>query len=190
MTEGIELRLGWNYEVGGGGGVVSGVEGLEGLEGGGVEREARALYGLKFRLSEQEDWMPESSFIMQGFTPTRGEATATDVSATYVFGWELENEWKLDAALRYATVTEVDDTAATWSPSVVLRAPVAERWNAHVEYFAQCPQGSESLLPQHYLSPGLHYLVNNDLEVGFRLGWGLTDASEKFFVNAGVGMRF
>ena len=31
-------------------------------------REARALYGLKFRLSEQESWIPESSFIVQAFT--------------------------------------------------------------------------------------------------------------------------
>ena len=190
ITDGIELRLGWNYEVGGGGGVVSGVEGAEGLEGGGIKREARALYGMKFRLSEQEKWIPESSVIMQAFTPTLGDATATDVSVTYVFGWELPDKWKLDAALRYGTVTEVEDNSATWSPSVVLRVPLAESWYTHVEYFGISPQGSESAAPQHYLSPGLHYLVNNDLEVGFRLGWGLTDASENFFVNAGVGMRF
>ena len=44
--------------------------------------------------------------------------------------------------------------------------------------------------PEHYISPGLHYLVNHDLEVGFRVGWGLNDPSARFFVNAGVGWRF
>ena len=190
ITDGIELRLGWNYEVGGGGGVVSGVEGSEGLEGGGVEKEARALYGLKFRVSEQEEWLPESSVIVQAFTPTRGDVTATDMSASYVFGWELPDKWKLDAALRYSTVTEVDDTSANWTPSVVLRVPVAERWNSHLEYFGIYPQGAETAAPQHYLSPGLHYLVNNDMEVGFRVGWGLNDPSASFFVNAGIGVRF
>lgn len=190
IAEGLELRLGWNYEVGGGGGVVSGVEGAEGLEGGGIEREARALFGLKLRLSEQRDWLPESSVIVQGFTPTRGDVTATDMSASYVFGWEFAEEWKLDAALRYATVTEVDNSSATWSPSVVLRIPLDEHWNTHVEYFGICPQGADTELPQHYLSSGMHYLVNKDLEVGFRVGWGLSDPSAKFFVNAGVGVQF
>lgn len=190
IGEGLELRLGWNYEVGGGSGVVSGVEGAEGLEGPTVERESRLLYGLKVRLSDQEAWLPESSFIVQGFTPTSGDATATDVAATYVIGWEMRDRWKLDAALRYGTVTEQNDTAASWAPSVVLRVPVGERWNAHVEYFGMYPQGMAGAAPEHYISPGLHYLVNHDLEVGFRVGWGLNDPSARFFVNAGVGWRF
>src|SRR5262245_53455137 len=39
ITDRIELRLGWNYEVGGSGSSVSGTQGLESLEGSGVERE-------------------------------------------------------------------------------------------------------------------------------------------------------
>jgi hypothetical protein len=43
---------------------------------------------------------------------------------------------------------------------------------------------------QHYVSPGVHYLVTDDLEVGVRLGWGLNDQSARFFANVGFGWRF
>ena len=41
-----------------------------------------------------------------------------------------------------------------------------------------------------YVSPGAHYLVNEDLEVGVRFGWGLNDQSARFFSNVGLGWRF
>ncbi len=91
VSERIELRLGWNYEVGGTGDVVSGSEVSEGSGGGGTERESQVLYGLKASVTEQNDWLPRSAIILQGYTPTLGEAPATDVVAAYTFGWELPN---------------------------------------------------------------------------------------------------
>ena len=41
-----------------------------------------------------------------------------------------------------------------------------------------------------YFSPGIHYLVTPDLEVGVRVGWGLNDQSARFFSNVGFGLRF
>jgi hypothetical protein len=45
------------------------------------------LYGFKAMLTEGGDgWVPASTVILQGFTPTSGEANDTQMSATYVFG--------------------------------------------------------------------------------------------------------
>ena len=68
VSERIELRLGWNYEVGGTGDVVSGSEVSEGSGGGGTERESQVLYGLKASVTEQNDWLPRSAIILQGYT--------------------------------------------------------------------------------------------------------------------------
>lgn len=190
ISERFELRLGWNYEVGGGGNVVSSVEGEEGLEGRKLERESRALYGFKWRVTDQVRWIPESSFIVEGFTPTSGDATATEASATYVFGWELPGKSKLDTALRYASATDRDDDFAIFNPSTVLRIPLSERIYAHAEYFGAIPHGRAGGRSQHFFSPGLHYLVTPDVEIGFRLGWGLNDAAARFFSNVGIGWRF
>lgn len=190
LTERIELRLGWNYEAGGGGNVVSSVEGDEGLEGAVFRTESRALYGFKLRVSDQAGWLPESSLIVEGFTPTTGETKATEAAATYVWGWELPERWKFDAAIRYGTSSEKTDDFAIWNPSAVLRAPLTERWTVHAEYFGAIPQGRAGGRSQHFFTPGIHYLLTPDLEIGVRAGWGLNDASANFFTNAGVGWRY
>ena len=190
LTERIELRLGGNYEVGGKGADVSGAGGTEALEGGGLVRESQLLYGLKLRVTEQDRWRPESSVILQGHTPTSGPDPATAVSVGYVFGWELPDDWKLDSALRFGADSEAHDRFEEWSPSVVLRKTLAERWNVHAEYFGHFSQNKEHEFVHHTFSPGVHYLITPNVEIGVRLGWGLNDQSARFFSNAGLGYRF
>jgi hypothetical protein len=43
---------------------------------------------------------------------------------------------------------------------------------------------------QHYVSPGVHYLINPNTEFGGRVACGLNDQSADFFVNAGFGWMF
>jgi hypothetical protein len=190
LTERFELRFGWNYEAGGGGNVVSSIEGEEGLEGAVFQTESRATYGFKWRATDQSGWIPESSLLVQAFTPTTGDTKATEAAITYVWGWELPEYWKLDAAIRYATAAEKDDDFAIWNPSTVLRVPLTERWNVHAEYFGAIPQGRAGGKSQHFFSPGTHYLLSPDLELGVRVGWGLNEDSARFFVNAGVGLWY
>lgn len=190
LTERFELRLGWNYEAGGGGNVVSSIEGEEGIEGARFQRESRATYGFKLRTTDQSGWIPESSLLVQGFTPTTGDTMATEGAVTYVWGWELPEKWKLDAAIRYGSSAEKEDDFAIWNASTVLRVPVGERWAAHAEYFGAIPQGQAGGRSQHFFSPGVHYLITPDLEFGVRVGWGLNEASARFFANVGIGQRF
>src|SRR5262249_6979640 len=121
LLERLELRLGWNYEVGGGGNDVSGspLEISETGTGGTVVREHRVSYGLKLGVSEQEGWLPQSALLVMGITPTGGESTATQVTAAYIFGWTLPNRWKADFALRYGTNSEEGDHFGVWAPSAV-----------------------------------------------------------------------
>ena len=190
LTGRVELRLGWNYEVGGSGSSISGAEGLAELEGAGVERASRLLYGFKAMVTDQGGWIPESCVLVQGFTPTSGKETDTQLMLGYVFGWKLPNSWKLDAALRYATATGEDDHFIIWAPSTVLRVPVGEHWGVHAEYFGEFAQQAQANFVHHFFSTGAHYLVTENLEIGVRVGWGLNDQTSRFFTNVGVGWRF
>lgn len=190
LSDWIELRLGGNYEVGGEGADVSGGAGAEHLEGSRLTRESQFLYGLKLRLSEQHDWLPESSLIVQGHTPMSGPDPATAFTLGYVAGWELPDEWKLDSAIRYGADNEGDDQFATWSPSIVLRKSIADCWKVHAEYFGHFSQDRADEFAKHFVSPGVHYLFTPDLELGVRVGWGLNTAAARFFSNAGIGWRF
>ncbi len=184
------MRLNWNYEVGGATADAGGELGGEDLFGSRLERESQISYGFKAGITEQQRWVPESALIVAGFTPTSGEETATDWLATYVFGWELPNKWKLDSAIRYGTEGEKGDSFDLYAPSVVLKIPVGDQWNTHVEYFGEFTQNKSRDRVIQFVSPGVHYLVTPDFEVGVRLGWGLNEQSARFFANAGVGIRF
>ncbi len=189
LSEWLELRLGWNYEIGGDN-PVSGPEGGGDDSEGGAEEESRIFYGLKAQLTEQNDWMPRSVVIAQGYTPTSGEATITQFVGTYGIGWELFNRIRWDSSIRYGTSVEASDRFNEWAPSTVLRVPIGERCNAHLEYFAIATDGSKDERTQAFISPGAHYLVTENLELGARVGWGTTTDSPNFFINVGAGARY
>ncbi len=189
VNDWIELRVGWNYEIGGGGDV-SGSNGSTGMGSAEIERDSKILYGFKAALTEQDGWQPRSVVILQGYTPTSGATTASDVVVAYAFGWELENGWRIDSSLRYGTGHELLDAFNEWAPSVVLRMPITEKWTIHAEYFGIFSQGAEQDFSRAYFSPGVHCLVTPNLELGVRVGWGLTPDAASFFSNVGVGWRF
>jgi len=190
LSERIELRVGWNYEAGGGGDVISSDQSAEGVGTNQFTHESRVLYGLKAAVSEQRDWTPRSCIILEGFTPTAGEGTATQFVGTYALGWELPNRWRLDSSVRYGTGDSELGSSNRWGPSVVLRVPIDDRWNTHIEYFGVFSQGRVDESSQAYISPGTHYLITANLELGLRFGWGVTQDAGNFFSNAGFGWRF
>ena len=86
LTDRIELRLGWNAEMGGGGSELTGSDsGGEGDIAGGrrAEREYTLAYGAKFRVTDQNRWMPRSIVIVQAFTPTGGSAGTSTATAPH-----------------------------------------------------------------------------------------------------------
>jgi hypothetical protein len=188
----LELRLGWNYEAGGGGNVVSGSSGetSEGVDTSGLSRVQRLLYGFKVQVSEQKSCLPDSIAIVQGYTPTGGDATATQFLATYAFGWRLPNRWRWDSSLRFITDSDNGNRFEVWAPSSVLRMPIGERFQVHSEFFGLFSEDRASNFSRVFFSPGMHYLITPNLELGLRLGWGLTAQSSPFFSNVGFGWRF
>lgn len=189
LTERLELRLGWNHEVGGGGDV-TGSDATGDEDAPGSVSESKILYGLKYALTEQENWVPESAAILQGSTPTEGPENASQLIVGYAFGWKFFEEWKLDAAVRYGNAREGDDRFNQWAPSVVLKVPVGERWNVHGEYFGILTEGKAAESDAQYFSPGVHYLLTPRCEIGFRVGWGLNQDAANFFSNVGIGLMF
>mgnify|MGYP001210728617 CR=1 FL=1 len=192
VADWLELRFGANYEVGGESSSISGSGsgGGAGFDSAEIESEANVSYGLKAALSSQDAWLPRTAAIVQGFTPTSGADTNTNVVVTYVWGWEIGGRLCWDSAIRYGHSVAEEDRFNRWAPSTVLKAQIHEQWNAHIEYFGIFTDGRSDELSQSYLSPGLHCLVTPDLEVGMRVGWGLGGDAANFFSNVGVGLQF
>ena len=189
-TERLEWRFGFNYEQGSGGSIVSAVEGGEGLLGEELESESNLLYGAKLHMTDQDGWIPRSSLMMEGFTPVSGDVWGTEPVATAVWGWALPQEWRFDAAVRYAWADSSEGRFDRWMPSAVLRMPVTDRWEVHAEWFGSWSSGLADDKVRPFIGPGTHFMITPRFEIGCRMGWGLTADAASYFVDAGIGRRF
>jgi hypothetical protein len=189
-TERFEWRLGVGYVDNAGGYLVTNAEGNEGRGDSTIAYETSVLYGFKALVTEQVDWLPESCLIAEAFTSVYGEVSGTVPAITYAWGWKSEQAWRLDAALRYVYAQGRVVWFNKWQPSVVLRVPVTERWEVHAEYFSTFTDGALDNAVVPFLSPGTHYNLTKNLEVGIRVGWGLNQDAANFFSDAGFGWRY
>jgi hypothetical protein len=196
LTDRLELRFGWNYEIGGAVIPFSGNLPEPGATGTEIEEGAKLLYGAKYLMTQQSGWTPQSAIIIEGRTPTLGESNLTTVGVTPVFGWNFDNGWTWDSATRFGTSGKPEtqllpeDRFNVWEPSTVIKIPLNERVKAHVEYIGVFSDGRDEETTQNYFSPGVHYLINRDFEVGVRVAWGLNEEAPDFFSNIGFGWQF
>lgn len=189
-TDRFEWRLGVDYGVNAQGNVVTSVEVGEGRFDGLALYDANLLYGFKADVSDQDGLLPESCFIMEAGTPTSGDLWGTVPVATAVAGWELPGEWRLDTSLRYSYAEWETGWFSRWAPTVILRMPLTERWEVHAEWFETVTDGLPVDTVRPFFSPGTHWLLTENLEVGIRVGWGLNDTAATFFSDAGFGWRY
>jgi hypothetical protein len=197
-TERFEWRFGANYGVGSQGTVVTSVEVGEGRLDGGTLYESNVLYGFKLALAEQVDRVLDACFIMEGTTPTSGDLFGTVPVATVVVGrefatrfpWRGAEPWRLDAAVRYAYSQSTAEWFSRWTPSVVLRLPVTDRMELHAEWFGSYTAGLPEPTSQPFFSPGFHYQVGRNVEIGWRGGWALNATTAPFFSDAGLAYRW
>ncbi len=190
IAERLELRFGSNYEVGGAGNPVSANTPDDLADRSELEEATNVSYGLKYLAWEGEGAIPQTGILLNGFTPTSGEVTDTHMSGTIFTGWTWPKGWSWDSALRFSTGSLEEDRFHIWAPSTVVKIPVGDRWKVHAEYFGIFSDGREHESVQHFFSPGAHYLITPDWEMGARVGWGLNDQAPNFFVNVGGGYRF
>lgn len=184
----LEWRLGWNFEAGGPSNPVSGFE--FGEEDFVDERASRLLYGLKWQLTGQADWLPEVSLLIESLAPTSGPNQFTTFNVGPVFGWQFANGSRWDSAIRYSTSSFEHEHFDQWAPSSVIRFPVGDHWTGHVEYFGIMSAGKEREFTTHYFGFGPHFLPTQNFEIGGRVGFGINEQSAPFFANIGVGWRF
>jgi hypothetical protein len=197
-NEWFEWRLGVNYGVGSQGNVVTSVEVGEGTLDGSTLYETSILYGCKVKTSTQAGLRPDSCLIVEATTPAYGDVFGTSPVATFVSGWELptafatagDEHWRIDTAIRYAYAEGLVDWFSRWTPSVVLRMPITDRWEIHAEWFGNYTAGLTDNTTTPFFSPGTHYMLAKNVEIGLRVGWGLTDEAAPFFSDAGLAVRW
>jgi len=191
VTDDFEFRFGYNLESGNDKQAAE----SEALDKFGINSAQQAFYGFKYQVSEQlpgRRWVPDSDVMINGVTPIASIPSTTQISAGYAFGWELSNEWNLDAAVKWQTDRLAKDHYDVWSPSAVLKIPFGrqKKWFTHIEYFGLYSSGKRKEFCLNLLDSGLHYFLTPNWEIGTIVGFGLTPESQGLFLNFGSGLRF
>lgn len=149
--------------------------------------------GVKWRFVEEDGAIPDLAVIGSLSLPTGEDPFGQDgvhPGAILAAGWDLSEEigagWSLGANVGFFEL-EGSDWDMTWSAAMGI--PIDDVWGAYVEYFAISPELSFSRTA-HSFNTGVTYLVHNNLQLDFRVGFGLSDEAEDFFTGAGVSYRF
>ncbi len=188
----VELRIFWNYNWEE---VVAGAsrDTFDGADDLGL--------GFKVDLFEGCACRPELAMLAEVSAPTGGSIFSNnkaEVLASFLYSWELPNEWSLAGSTGYSTGTDIGDAAIlladdrfnTYFQSVALGIPFTETVGMYVESFGLFSSGREDETREVFLNGGITYLVNNNVQLDIRFGVGLNDDSADFFSGAGGSFRF
>lgn len=157
--------------------------------------------GSKFQLFMQDGWLPEAVLIPNMTLPTGQNGISNDrilLGLNSVYGWGIQDssgeEWLgIGASTQLNQV--VDDTGdpyVEFVQTLVIDIPISEQLGAYVEWFAFMPHhaSSPNVGPQHYADSGFAYLVNDNMQLDIRIGFGLNDHADQLFTGVGGGFRW
>ena len=185
-AEWLEFRLGWNYNNGLArtGGVRTNLDSFEDL-----------YLGFKIALTEQCGCLPEMALIPQMTAPLGDDLSADSVlpGLNWVYSWELSECSALGGSFQGNRAREDNGHDYTeFASSLAYGKSLSCQLGAYLEYFGLFPHSATGAdtLPEQYLNTGLTWLAGNDLQYDVRVGWGLNDSADDFFVGTGLAYRF
>ena len=161
-------------------------------------------FGIKYQLSEQECCRPDVAVELILSAPTGASALSTgrwEPGVDFIYGWELPNDFLVAAStgvndngygdLVFTTFdTDFSDEFVVWSQSLSMGKRLTENNTAYFEWFGLFTYGREDDNGLSFLNAGFdHYFSKNTL-IDFRVGWGLTSASDDFFAGIGGAVRY
>jgi hypothetical protein len=121
--------------------------------------------------------------------PAGDTTDQVDVGINYLYSWELSENWSLAGSTGFDTASEMNDEYVIWHQSVAVGVSLSEQWGAYCEYYGFYTYARAVDAPEHFINGGITYLVNNNLQLDWRVGTGLNDNSEDLFAGAGLSVR-
>jgi hypothetical protein len=150
--------------------------------------------GFKVALFPQEGNLPEVAVIPQLNIPTGTASFSSDKlepGINLVYGWELDETYSTAGSTQVNRRYDEGGTGyAEFAQSWTIARSLSERLGAYAEWYAFFPEGSDTAGSEQYLNGGLAWALTDDFQFDVRIGFGLNDESDDFFVGTGFSVRF
>ena len=179
LSSRVELRVGENYLV----------ERGDGSSAGSVSGFDDLYLGTKVSLTEARGIVPALSFEVKANAPTGGAAISAHrwlPGGALLLGWESDSPWSAGVEL-FATRTADDNAQGIASLSVQYQ--VSSNVQPYLEVFTVQPIGTSTAVGAHYANSGVLVLLSNNVQVDARVGIGLNQGSDRYFVGFGFAVR-
>ncbi len=179
LSSRIEMRVGDNYLVQhGDGSSAATVSGFDDL-----------YLGTKVSLTEAHGIVPALSFELKANAPTGGAAISAHrwlPGGAILLGWEGDSPWSAGVEL-FATRTADDNAQGIASLSVQYQ--VSSNVQPYFEIYTVQPMGTGTAVGTHYANSGVLLLLSSNVQVDARVGIGLNQGSDSYFVGFGFAVR-
>ncbi|MBI9058967.1 MAG: transporter [Labilibaculum sp.] len=181
LFERVELRMGLEYL-----GVSQSFDGMDFDENG----FGPISVGAKFFLREEADGLPQLAFLTTLSIPKTGAEVFENKNLGADF--RLNGEYTLNEAMSFGANLGVQwsgvegDDSAVGIYTAVIGMNLSEKIGAFAELYGFLPSEGKN---DHRWDGGLTYAVNEDLQLDFSTGVGLSKVSPDFFISLGLSIR-
>lgn len=151
-----------------------------------------ATVGFKYKLFEQQGFQPHFGVIAELSIPSgsRGVSSSdVDPGVVLLWAYDLTERWSLAGNMGFAAPTEDSKRFVQTTASLSVAASITDRLGGYVEYFGIYPNARHRDCA-HSVNGGLTFLINDNLQVDWRMGGGLNGEADDFFTGFGLAWRF
>jgi len=150
--------------------------------------------GFKVALLPQEGNLPEVAIIPQLNIPIGTASFSSDKlepGVNLVYGWELDDTYSTAGSTQVNRRFDDDGEGyLEFAQSWTIARSLSERLGAYAEWYAFFPEGTDTARSEQYLNGGFAWALTDDFQFDVRVGFGLNDESDDFFVGTGFSVRF
>lgn len=187
FTEWFEVQFGQNV-----------IDARRTLADGTTERASGAqdlLVGLKFGLSSEDKWIPESSLLVTCLVPT-GSSSLTNEDLMpglfYSYSWTLIED-KFFIAGSTGGTRLLESTGNRFYEFLQTAEGIvqfSEKLNGYGEVAGFMPAGSQEVKPRYVFNSGLLYYPNENMQLDIYAGFGLNREAPDLFGGVGFSVRY
>lgn len=181
LVDNLELRLGLQY-----------IGYYESLIGSDIDVSGfgPVTVGAKFLLLEESDRKPQLALLSTLSIPKTGasefENENLGAEVRLNADYSLNQAMTLGGNLGVFWSGNEDENFAVWMYAAVVSLALSDKIGAFAELYGFLPGEGKN---DHRWDGGLTYAVNNDLQLDFSTGIGLSKVSPDFFISLGLSIR-
>jgi hypothetical protein len=155
------------------------------------------LLGLRFGLTKQQQWLPESSIIVQASVPT-GTPFLTQKEVMpgiiAIVGWEvIKSRLSVSGSLSANRALDGADHVYTQvAESLAAFLSLTKQLDFFTEFYGIAPVGAldPTAAPQPFFDTGFTYRLTPNLQLDAIAGLGLNHHTDQFYVGGGLSVRY